>query len=725
MPTAASAAIPSLPDTVEILDVADVLNLAATPTMGLLVLEVGADGRARLELPRLEMGQGIATACGMLVAEELDLPMSKVDVPLSDARPELLFNMYTGGSSTMRIFYEPLRRMAASARAKLIGAAANRWDLSAGELETRDGTVVAPDGRTLGYGELAEEAASVSAFGARPKAAGDFKVIGHPAGRLDALSIVTGKKQYTMDLRVPDAMPTMVRRPPTSRGVLVSINNKAAVEKMPGVIGVVAIPESNGIVRIPPGVAVMARTFGQARDGVAALDVTWGGGVIDGHSNETLNARLRSALPPLLVPKLGAKVVEGEFTWAPAAHAPMETECAIADVRNDSAEIWGSFQIPIVAMQTIADEIGLPQNKVRLHVVPAGTGLGRKAFWDAASQAAQVSKALGRPAKLMYHRADDMRHTRLRPPQVHRVRASMLGGQVLSYEHHVASIELDLRIGLGEILSQTAMAMPGGLRNAIGDRVYDTATFLTMVNSPYNFGVSTKLFWPVAIPMDVTAYRSVHSQPTRGVEEVMANEMAMALNKDEVDFRLTFLRNERYKEVVRRVAKAAQWGKKMPAGHAQGFGFHAESRSTAACVVELDARNPKHPRVTKATVVVDVGKPVNPLGIKAQMEGGIAEAIALTLKAGVHLVNGLPLEGSYSQYHWTRHSDYPREVEIIVMPDSGHPIGGVGEVGMTAPTGAIVNAFTRVTGIRPRNFPINFDVDFTPFPPGAVPPPAY
>lgn len=301
----------------------------------------------------------------------------------------------------------------------------------------------------------------------------------------------------------------------------------------------------------------------------------------------------------------------------------------------------------------------------------------------------------------------------------------MLGGQVISYEHHVASIELDLRIGLGEILSQTAMAMPGGLRNAIGDRVYDTATFLTMVNSPYNFGVSTKLFWPVAIPMDVTAYRSVHSQPTRGVEEIMANEMAMALNKDEVDFRLTFLRNERYKEVVRRVAKAAQWGKKMPAGHAQGFGFHAESRSTAACVVELDARDPKHPRVTKATVVVDVGKPVNPLGIKAQMEGGIAEAIALTLKAGVHLVNGLPLEGSYSQYHWTRQRDYPYEVEIIVMPDSGHPIGGVGEVGMTAPTGAIVNAFTRVTGIRPRNFPINFDVDFTPFPPGAVPPPAY
>lgn len=723
----AAAAIPSLPDTTELLEMGDILKAASLPTMHLVVMKVETNGRAVLELPRLEMGQGIATACGMLVAEELDLSIDQVDVLMSDARPELLFNMFTAGSSTMRTFYKPLRQMAATARWKLRAAAAERWQLPAGTLTTQDGSVAAPDGRTLTYGELSVEAARIPKPLLPPqlKSEKDFKVIGTPTRRSDARAVVTGTKRYTMDIDVPGAKPTMVRRPQTSRGTLVSINNKSQVEAMPGVIGVVAIPSPAGTVRIPPGVAVMADTFGQARDAVAALDVTWGAGVIDGHSNETINARLRNALPPLSVPALGAKKVEAEFTWAPAAHAPMETECAIADVRADSAEIWGSFQMPIVAMQTIAKEIGLPQDKVKLHVVAAGTGLGRKIFWDAASQAAQVSKALGRPAKLMYHRVDDMRHTRLRPPQVHRARASLLAGQVLSYEHHVAGVELDLRVGLGEILTATTLALPGGTRNAGGDLLYDVAAFLTMVTSPYNFGVSTKQYWPVALPMDVTSYRSVHVQPARGVEEIMANEIAAALGKDPVAFRLEFLRTKRHKDLVRKVSAAAGWGRQMPAGFAQGLGFHAESRSASACVVELDARDPAAPRVTKATIVVDVGTPINPLGIKAQMEGGLVEAISLTLTAGVHVRNGLPLEGSYSQYHWARQSNCPPEVEIIVMPSSHEQIGGVGEIGMAAPTAAIVNAYTRATGIKPRSFPINFPIDFDPFPPGAIPPPAF
>ena len=163
----------------------------------------------------------------------------------------------------------------------------------------------------------------------------------------------------------------------------------------------------------------------------------------------------------------------------------------------------------------------------------------------------------------------------------------------------------------------------------------------------------------------------------------------------------------------------------MPAGFAQGLGYHQESRALTACLVELDGRDPTNPVVTKATIVVDVGQPINPLGIEAQLQGGLAEAISLTLKAGLHIRDGLPLEGSYSQYHFARQKDFPTDVRTIIMPATDGPPAGLGEVGMTAPTGAIANAYAKATGIRPRRFPINFPVDFDPIPPGMLPPPAF
>jgi isoquinoline 1-oxidoreductase beta subunit len=723
--TAAALPLPMTPpDTVDYYDIGDSIVQTSLPTMPLVKLAVQTDGTVQLDLPRLESGQGIATVCGMMVAEEMDVPLAAVLVTSADARPELLFNQITGGSSAVRCFHAALPLMAAAARARLVAAAAQQWGLSASTLQVVAGVVIAPDGRSATYGALTALAASLPLpVGVPPKPASQYKVIGKPATRLDARAIVTGQKKFTMDQPVPNAKPTMLRMPTQIRGSVLRVNNLGAVKSMPGVIDVVVVPSGGSVVPNPPGVAVMAETFGQAWAGANALDVTWADGPLKGQSDATIQQKLKSALLPFALPPLGALTVEGEFEFAAANHAPLEVECAIADVRADSAEIWAGLQTPIVALQALAADLGLPQHKVKVHVVPSGGSFGRRLFWDPVPVAAHVSRLTGHPCKLMYHRANDMRHTRLRPPQVHRARATLLLGQIVSYEQRVAAVRLDARHGYGEMLTAAAGAAPPGVQQSIGNLAYEEAFFKTMVASPYNFGVTTKLLTPVALDMNTVSYRSVHIQPARCVEEIIVDEIAKRVNKNPLAFRLEYLRLERAKAVLSAVAAAGNWGKSMPAGFAQGIAVHQETRSFTACLVELDARDLANVKVTRATIAIDVGKPLNPSGIKAQMEGGLAEAIALVLTAGLHIREGLPLEGSYSQYHFSRMRHYPRDVQVIVMPGNGEAIGGLGEVGLSAASGAIANAWARATGLKPRKFPLHHPIDFTPFPPGALPDP--
>ncbi len=726
-PGSAHAALPlTPPDTVDSYDIADAIAQTSLPTMPLVTVAVGTDGRVRLELPRLESGQGIATAAGMMIAEELDVPLSMVDVTAADARPELVFNQLTGGSSSVRSFDLALPLIAAGARARLLAAAAQRWGLSAATLRVAAGVVIAADGRTATYGSLTAAASLLPLpSGVVPKSPSQYSVIGKAAVRLDARDIVTGKKKFTMDQAVPNAMPTLLRMPSQIRGTVVSVNNLGTVRGMPGVIDIVVIPGGGTIVPNPPGVAVMAETFGQAYTAANALDITWGDGPLKGQSDATIQATLKKSILPMALPPLGALTVEGEFQFAAVTHAPMEVECAIADVRADRAEIWAGLQTPIITQQAIAIDLGLPMTKVKVHVVPSGGSFGRRLFWDPVQVAAQVSKATGRICKLMYNRTDDIRQTRLRPPQYHKVRATLLLGQVVAYEQRVAAVRLDARHGFGEITTAMAGALPSVVQQTVGNIGYEEFFFKTMVSSPYNFGVSTKVLTPVAINMNTVSYRSVHIQPARSVEEIIVDEIANKLGKDPVAFRLSYLRLPRARAVLQKVASAGQWGKAMPAGFAQGVAVHQESKSFTACVVELDARDPTNAKVVRATIAIDVGKPINPLGIDAQISGALAESIALVLNAGLTIKEGLPLEASYTTYRFTKMKDYPKDVQIFIMPNTGEAIGGLGEVGLSATSGAIANAYARATGIKPRKFPLNAQPASTPVAPGKLPVPVF
>ena len=350
-PGKAYAVVPSPPQPENILDLGDVMVAATKQAEDLLVLEVTADNRVVFRVPRAEVGQGITTALAIVVADEIDARLVDVDVPLEEARQDLGTAQSTGGSSSVRALWDPVRSIAAEARARLVTAAAKRWDLPASSLSTRNTAVWAPDGRSATYGSLTEAAAEVvvPAVSNDPKPSSEYRLIGKSTPRVDARSIVTGAAKFALDVDVPGALPTVVIRPPTLKGTVKSYDGSAAL-KMPGVVAVTELPS---------GVAVTAKTFDQALKARSAVDVTWGSGTVDGVSDAEIKERLAEAIPPMTPAPALTKRVDATFEFAFVNHAPMEVGSAVADVRSDSAEVWVASKSPTGAQSAVAKAVGL------------------------------------------------------------------------------------------------------------------------------------------------------------------------------------------------------------------------------------------------------------------------------------------------------------------------------------------------------------------------------
>ncbi|AZQ40243.1 xanthine dehydrogenase family protein molybdopterin-binding subunit [Streptomyces cyaneochromogenes] len=651
----------------------------------MLVLEVTPANRVVVRLPRVEVGQGVTTAVAMMIAEELDARLADVDIPLADARSK--GNQFTGGSNSVSSLYGPARHLAATARAKLVTAAARQWHVPARTLRTRDTTVFGPDGRSATFGSLTRAAARITrpAVSTSPKPASKHRVIGRPATRIDARDIVTGKAKYTGDLTAAGARPTVVARPPTIGGKVVSVDSQAA-RAMPGV---------HAVVRIDGGVAVVAETFHHAFQARDALRIKWAPGPLANLSDTEIRSRLRAAVPKLETPPRGSAQTEAEFEFAFVSHAPMEVLTAVADVRADRAEIWFSSQTPQSAREDIAARIGLPASKVRVHVLRGGGSFGRRLNYDAAIEAALISKQARRPVKLMWSRADDIRHGRMRPATHHRIRASHAQGRVVAFAHATASVDES---------SEQGLSTQGGARSAVRA---PAAAPLPSDSGLYNFGRLSGDSGSVGLAIPLGAWRSVDSGTVRTAEEIVVDEVARSLGKDPVAFRRTTLRSKAVRAVLDKVAKAGDWGRTMPRGHAQGVGVHEEYGSCVACLVEIDAADPKNPRVTKVVMAADVGTAVNPRGLEAQLMGTAVDGISTILRAGLHIDRGAVRESSFADFHYARQRHAPQHFEAHIMPSRRDP-GGAGELGVPAAAGAVANAYARATGTKPRRFPLDF-----------------
>ncbi|GAA1136082.1 molybdopterin-dependent oxidoreductase [Kribbella jejuensis] len=715
-PRPADAAVPSLPQPEDVFDLGDLQNLAAAPTSGLITVEMRTDGTAYFAVPRTEVGQGITTAFAMIVAEELDLPIDKVHIALADARPELLMNQLTGGSNSMRSMYTPVRTAAAITRQRLVEVAALQWGVAVDKVTAAAGVLTAPNGLTATYGSLAKAAAVTKTLkvAAELKSSSEFTVLGKPHNRVDAHDIVTGRKQFAMDMQVPGAKPTMVARPPTINGTLRRINNLPALRAMPGVTDVVGIAH---------GVAIRAETFGQCIDAIQKVDATWGPGTVDDESDETVLAKLRAAQLPMTVPPLLTKTIDAEFVFAFASNSPLEPDCAIADVRPDSAEIWACLKVPIVAQEDIAKQLGLPVDAVKVHVVQGGGSFGRHLFHDVAAEAAEISQKMGKAVKLSWSRTDNFRQGRTHPMSTSRIRVNYAAGNVLSYEQRHTSVQTDFGHGLGEMLTAYAAHLPIGGNLSFAESIFELSQ-----SSPYNFGVTTQLLNEVPLKFNTGSMRNIYSPNVVCAEELMVDQLAAKMGQDPVQFRRNFLKDPRLLAVLNKAAEVGNWGKAMPKGTAQGIGVHSEYRAAVATLVEIDCRPATvdrpiegeavtGPRVTKALIVVDPGFCINPRGLEAQMFGGLQDAIALALTSSLHIKDGIPLEGSWDNYFYTREWNSPLDVQVLIMPNTSDSPSGAGELAVAPAFAAIACAYARATGTLPTYFPINHGtLGFEPLP---------
>jgi isoquinoline 1-oxidoreductase beta subunit len=713
---AGATPIPSNPTFSDQYDFLDLYRDSCLPTNNQLRIELSPDGKARFGLPRQDSGQGILTSFAQIIADEMDMPIEDVDVYHADARPELVFNQLTGGSTSHFSLWIPVQTMAATARTALASAAAQKWNVPVSSVKTRDGAVFGPDGQMATYGSLSESAAAAvtKPLDVRLKSKAG-KYVGQSVGRKDAIDMVTGKKQFAMDLPVPNALPTMVCRAPTINGTVQSIDNLEQVKKMPGVTDVGAISR---------GVAVRARTFGQCVDAIRALRVTWGAGTIDEESSESLVKKVTSVLLPMAPALPTDEVIEEDYVFQYRSGSPMETNNAIADVRKDSAEVWGANNMPIITLQRVALLLGIPEDKVTVHCANGGGSFGRKLYADASYEAVEASKLFGKPVRLMWHRTDDARHGRMHPMMVNRVRATKQGTSVTSFTMSSASSACDWTHGLGEIISGSATAQDPRLgfsgNKELGNLSVSMGFYQLVTSVPYNFGPTAvylnEIFAYDTVP--TSAVRNVYSPDTGTARELHVSRLADAFGMDDYEFRRTFARDEKQIAVLDAVAKRGNWGRTMPKGTAQSLAYHEEYQAKIACLMEIDARpamaNRKireaytGPRITKAIMAIDIGKAINPRNIQANIMGGCMDGIAQALTAGNHIENGLPLEGSWDNYRYTRQWNVPFVFECLIMPDDREIGGGAGEAGVAAGQAAAAIAYGRAMGKLPTENPVNF-----------------
>ena len=655
-------------------------------------VSIGSDNIVTVVNKHHEMGQGNTTGLATLVADELDADWSLVRTEYAGADVKryanLAFGMQgTGGSTAIANSYMQYRTAGATARAMLVSAAAQAWNVPAGEIRTSNSVLTHASGKRATYGEMAAAAAKQEVPKAPTlKTPDQFSLMGrdHATPRVDSASKCNGTATYTGDVKLPGMLTAVIAFPPSFGAKMVSFDASAA-RKVKGVTDVVAVPE---------GVAVVARNTWAAQTGRNALKVTWDESAGAQLDSEALLAHYRelSAQPgtPFATPAPGsgaaaAKTVEASYEFPFLAHAPMEPQSCVAWLHDGQLETWAGHQFPTIDHQAAAKAAGLPMDKVKLHCLVSGGSFGRRAnAWaDFTVAAVNVAVAIkGRaPVRLQYTREDDMSAGLYRPMGVHAVKVGLTdAGKVASWKHTVV---------IQSILAGTPMAMmiKDGIDSTSVEGVKGTSYDLPMMDA--------QLHSP-ALPVRPLWWRSVGSTHTAYVMETMMDKLAQAAGQDPLAFRLALLeKNPRAANVLKLVADKAGWGKTMPAGSAQGIALHESFGTAVAQVAEVTLKDGKV-RVDRVFCALDCGVAVNPDVVRAQMEGGIGFALGALYYSEIELKAGRPVQRNFDQYKSLRIYEMPA-VEVFIVPSTEKPTG-VGEPGVPPLAPAVANAVVRAGG---------------------------
>lgn len=676
--------------------------------MGTFV-QVGTDGIVTVYVAKSDMGQGVRTSLPMIIADEMDADWKKVRIRQADLDKKF-GRQGTGGSSSVRTMWTPMRKAGATARAMLVTAAASKWGVDAKDVAVAKG-VVSSGTHKATFGELAAAASKLEV----PKEVvlkdpSKFTIIGKKTGRLDNPDLMRGKGDYGIDVRVPGMLYGAVLRSPVFGGKVVSFDDTKA-KAVPGVKAIVKI-DPHGAAAPWAGVGVVADSTWAAFKGCDALEVKWDEGEGKSENTESLMNQMRD-----LVSKeakrlrnegdvdaalaSASKKLEATYEMPYLAHATMEPMNATASVTADGIEIWGPTQFPDWWAGAAAGAVGLKPEQAKVHVTLLGGGFGRRAFPDVAVEAALLSKAVGAPVKVQWTRQDDMQHDFYRPATVHRVAAALdANGNVAGWHHRMASASINSHMGQGE---------------AHESEVFDDEQLpLTIPNIRVEYA-SAKSFVPRGW------WRSVENSTNAFVVQSFMDELAHAAGKDPIEFQLAMLpagkkierkgnnapypyEADRMRRVIELAREKSNWGKPMPKGRARGFAAWYAFLTYVAEVAEVSIGKDGTPRVHRVVTALDCGTPVNPDGIAAQIEGGIVYGLTAALSGAITIKNGAVEQSNFSDYPLLTIAQMPA-VEVHIVPSTALPTG-TGEPGTPPIAPAVANAIFALTGNRLRNLPL-------------------
>lgn len=700
---------------------------------------VAPDGTVSVVMARSEMGQGVHTALPMLVAEELDIPLSMVQLmaaPIDKIysnvalmRDMLPFHpdergttrdgaewmlakigrelgiMFTGGSTSVKDAWGPMREAGAVARAMLVAAAAAQWQVAPASCATAGGFVTHPSGRKASYASLATRAASIDfdASTVRLKTPAQFTLIGRPQPRRDSASKVDGSAVFGIDARPPGLLYAAVRMAPVL-GATVGKVDAPAVHALPGVKAVIdfsrALGKHSGA---GAGVAVIATTWWGARQAAAALPLVWIDGPGAPLSSEAIFQQFAQrldagighvyhsagSLPDMRTPRAGVTIVSAEYRAPFLAHAAMEPINCTAQVSDGKVRLWASTQVPSIAVDMAAKVAGVAREDVSIEVLLLGGGFGRRLEVDMVAQAVAAAMAAdGMPVQLIWSREDDIAHDVYRPAALARFTGSVdAQGRVLGWDNRSVSG------AIGHQYFPRSLGLPGfGPDKTAAEGEYDMAYEIANQRIAHEIVDS-------AVPIGY--WRSVGHSHNAFFKESFVDELAHAAGRDGVAFRRALLqKHPRHLAVLDAAVLRAG---PAPAGRAHGVAVHACFGSIVAQVAEVSVEGTGI-RVHRVVCAIDCGIAVNPNLIAQQMESAVVFGLSAALGGEITIKNGRIEQSNYHDYPVLRIGQAPQVDTVIIA--SAAPPEGVGEPGVPPVAPAVANAVFILTGKRLRSLPL-------------------
>jgi isoquinoline 1-oxidoreductase beta subunit len=664
--------------------------------VSLPMLHKADDNTITLLSARSEMGQGVYTSMPMLIAEELHVDLGSVNVaiatPGKDYVNALLGAQITGGSTSVRDGWEKLRVAGAQVREMLISAAADKFQVDRSTLKADNGVITTADGRSATYGELAEAASKLpvpeNVVLRDPK---DFRIVGRPTKRLDTPAKVNGTAEFGIDVHMPGMLYASMVQCPVIGGTVKSFDASVA-KSMPGVVDVVQLPD---------GVAVVADRYWRAKKARDTLKVEWDEGSVASISNASMRAAIKEASEgdkfisiksvgdAKTAMQSGVKVIKASYEMPLQAHAPMEPMNFTAYVHDGKCTLSGPTQFQQGAAGAVAAAIGVKPEDITLHTTFLGGGFGRRLELDFIVQSALISKAVGRPVKLLWTREDDMTHDFYRPMALNQVTAAVdAKGMPVALWYRVTS----------QSVTQRAFGLP---KDTLDPFMAEAAV------APYNIANATHELVIHDTGLRAGYWRAVSHNMNAFANESFVDELAHAAKADPVAYRMALLEGKpRFQNVLSIAAKTAGWDKPRKPGEGRGVAL-MEGYDTYMCQVADVTVKQGEVTVNRVVVVADLGHMVNPDTVKAQIESSIAFGMSSALYQEVTLENGRVQQTNFHNFRPIRMNQMPK-VDIVLIESTEKP-GGIGEPATALVGPALANAIFAATGKRVRHQPISPD----------------